>query len=427
VVGNVANCNFNNDCNGSIRYLKKDKNQSERVGDYCMDDIIFRTFQLWGNYFALFRNSYTNIVYHCFIRDNRICKAYKKMKVAIDVSPLETGHKVRGVGFYLSNLKDALLKYFPENEYIFFEGGEKLPADVDLVHFPHFEPFFLEMPLYKRFKTVVTVHDLTPIVFSQAFLRGLKGEIKWQMQRYSLRRADAIITDSESSKKDVIKYVGIKEKKVSVAYLAAGEQFKQLEIKNFKLEIQKRYGLPDRFALYVGDVTWNKNLPRLIDAIKKINIPLVMVGKSLVSEEYDKNNPWNTDLNRVNELTRGDDNIMKLGFVSSEELVQIYNMATVFVMPSLYEGFGLPILEGMACGCPVITSKEGSIPEVASNAAFYVNAYDVEAIAAGIKKVFSDKQLQEELSKKGLENVKKFSWGKTAQETNAVYKLVSDK
>jgi len=349
------------------------------------------------------------------------------MKIAIDVSPLETGHKVRGVGFYLLHLKSALLKYFPDNNYVFFQRGDKLPEDISLVHFPYFEPFFLALPIYRKFKTVVTVHDLTPIVFPKAFPRGIKGEIKWQMQRFALKQADAVVTDSESSKKDIQKYVGVRENKIHVVYLAAGEQFRKLEIKNLKLEIAKRYGLPDRFALYVGDVTWNKNLPRLIDAAKQAQIPLVMVGKSLASEDYDKNNPWNADLNKVYELASGDKNIIRLGFVSQEELVQLYNLATVFLMPSLYEGFGLPILEAMACGCPVITSKEGSLPEVAMDAAFYVDAYDVENIAAGIKKVFDNQKLQKELEEKGLENIKQFSWEKTAKKTLDVYKIVLNK
>lgn len=343
------------------------------------------------------------------------------MKIAIDVSPLQTGHKIRGVGFYLANLKNALLKYFPENNYVFFQRGEKLPKDVEVVHFPYFEPFFLALPIYKKFKTVVTVHDLTPIVFPNAFPRGIKGEIKWQMQKFSLRYADAIITDSKSSKKDIMKYTGVRENKIHVIYLAADEQFKKIETGDWVSEIKKRYGLPERFLLYVGDVTWNKNLPRLIDAVKKTKIPLVMIGKSLVSEDYDKNNPWNADLNRVNELTKGDKNITKLGFVSAEELARIYNLATILVMPSLYEGFGLPILEAMASSCPVVTSREGSIPEIAGDAAFYVDAYDVESIASGIKKVFNDQELQKELSKKGLENVKKFSWKKTAEETIKAY------
>jgi glycosyltransferase involved in cell wall biosynthesis len=349
------------------------------------------------------------------------------LRVAIDVSPLETGHKVRGVGFYLTHLKSALLNYFPQNNYVFFERGEKLERDIQAVHFPYFEPFFLALPIYKKFKTVVTVHDLTPIVFPQAFPRGIKGEIKWQMQKFSLKRADAVITDSESSKKDIQKYAGVKENKIHVVYLAAGEGFRKLEAGSWKLEIEKRYGLPEKFALYVGDVTWNKNLPRLIDAAKKIQIPLVMVGKSLVSEDYDKTNPWNADLNRVNELTKNDSNILKLGFVSDEELVQLYNLATVFVMPSLYEGFGLPILEAMACGCPVVTSKEGSIPEVAGAAAFYVDAYDVANIADGLNKMMANEEFRREHIRKGLENVKKFSWKNTASDTTKIYERVIGK
>jgi len=346
------------------------------------------------------------------------------MKIAIDASPLKSGHRVRGVGFYLEHLKNALVKYFPENEYVFFEAGDNLSSDIDLVHFPYFEPFFLELPLYKKFKTVVTVHDLTPIVFPENFPRGIKGAIKWQMQRFALKKADAIITDSQSSKKDIIKYVRAKEHKIKVVYLAAGEDFRVLDDRSWALNLRKKYNLPEKFILYVGDVTWNKNLPRLIDAVKKLKTPLVMIGKSLVSEDYDKNNPWNADLNRVNELAKGDENIIRLGFVSAEDLVAVYNLATVFILPSLYEGFGLPILEAMACGCPVITSKEGSLKEVAGDAAFYIDAYDVESIVAGIKKVFDDQKLQKELSEKGLEQVKKFSWKKTAEETINAYKGV---
>ena len=190
------------------------------------------------------------------------------MKIAIDISPFQTGHRVRGVGFYLENLRNTLLKYFPDNNYVFFQRGEKLPKDVQIVHFPYFEPFFLALPIYRKFKTVVTVHDLTPIVFPEAFPRGIKGEIKWQMQRFALKRADAILTDSKFSKKDIQKYVGVRENKIHVVYLAAGEQFKQLKTGNWVSEVKKRYDLPDRFLLYVGDVTWNKNLPRLIDAVK---------------------------------------------------------------------------------------------------------------------------------------------------------------
>lgn len=347
------------------------------------------------------------------------------MKIAIDVSPLHTGHRVRGVGFYLENLKKSLLKYHPELSYTFFTRGEKIPNDVDLIHFPYFEPFFLARPIYKEFKTVVTVHDLTPIVFSKEFPKGIKGWLKWQMQKTSLARTEAIVTDSNSSRKDILKYVNIDSNKVSVVYLAAAENFVDSK-KDDKLieEIKKKHRLPDEFALYVGDVTWNKNLPRLLRAFAETDIPLVMVGQALISNDFDKNNPWNKDLIKVQELAKDNKRIISLGFVSSEELTQIYKIATVFTMPSLYEGFGLPILEAMASGLPVICSKEGSLNEISNNAAYYVNAHDEDEIAKAIVKVFYDKKIQKELSKKGKENSKNFSWKKTADKTIDVYKKV---
>jgi glycosyltransferase involved in cell wall biosynthesis len=347
------------------------------------------------------------------------------MKIAIDISPLQTGHKVRGAGFYLENLKRALTKYYPQHEYKFFTRGEKLPENVDLVHFPYFEPFFLALPIYKRYLTVVTVHDLTPIVFKEHFPRGIKGEIKWQMQKYALRKANAIITDSNCSKKDIVKYAGVLPEKVSVVYLAAGEEFKISENLGAKSgEIKEKYKLPEKFVLYVGDVTWNKNLVRLIEAVKGIDVPLVMVGKALVSEDFDKNNPWNKDLVKVQDLVKEDKNITRLGFVPTEDLVVIYNLATVFAMPSLYEGFGLPVLEAMSCGCPVITTKEGSLAEVAGEAALYVDAQSHDSIGKGIQEVFGNPILQKKLMQDGLKRVNEFSWKKTASQTLEVYKKV---
>lgn len=350
------------------------------------------------------------------------------MKVAIDISPLTRGnfiqHRVRGTGFYLENLKESLLKYYPENSYTFFSRGEKLPININLVHFPYFEPFFLTLPFFKKNKTVVTIHDLTPLVFPKNFHPGVKGNIKWQLQKMALKRSECIITDSKSSKEDIMKFTGINETKIKVVYLAASENFKPLNDTLLLRRIRVKYSLPEKFVLYVGDVTWNKNLPRLLEAVQKIQIPIVLVGKALIEKDFDKNNPWNQDLVKVQKLCEEAKNIIRLGFVSTEDLVSIYNLATVFVMPSLYEGFGLPILEAMNCGCPVVTTKEGSIPEIAGDAAFYVDAYDVDDIAKGIKEVFNSDKLQTELSKKGLIRSKKFSWKKTAEETVAVYKKV---
>jgi len=347
------------------------------------------------------------------------------MKIAIDISPLQTGHKVRGVGFYLQHLKDALVRYYPENDYYFFTKQDEIPGNSDVVHYPYFDPFFLTLPFFQKKKTIVTVHDLTPLVFPQAFPAGIKGKIYWQIQKWHLKHVAAIITDSKVSSKDVGKYTGISGSKINTVYLAAGEEFRKIEMGKLQIEsLRKKYNLPEKFVLYVGDVTWNKNLPRLIKAIKQSNVPLVMVGKSIVAKNFARENPWNRDLVVVQKETEGDNRFIKLGFVPTEDLVALYNRATVFVFPSLYEGFGLPILEAMQSGCPVITTKEGSLPEVAGNAAHYVDAYDIQSIAKGIGEIFFSQKLQKEFTDKGLAQAKKFSWQKTAEQTIATYKKV---
>jgi glycosyltransferase involved in cell wall biosynthesis len=350
------------------------------------------------------------------------------MKVAIDISPLSDSrtlsHRVRGVGFYLQNLKDSLIKYHPENKYVFFEKRSQIPSGTQIVHYPYFEPFFRTLPVLKKYKTVVTVHDLTPLVFPGHFPSGLKGSINWQIQKFNLQRADRIITDSEKSKKDIIRYAGIPDNKIDVVYLAAGKAFASIKNEVLSIKVRKKYKLPPKFVLYVGDATWNKNLPRLVRAISKIKVPLVMVGKTLTETEYDKQNPWNKDLTMTQDLISNNPNATALGFVPTEDLAALYNTATCFVMPSLYEGFGLPILEAMQSSCPVITTREGSIPEVAGDAALYVEAEDEDSVADGIKKVWDNDKLQKELSEKGLTQAARFSWKKTAAQTIKAYEKV---
>ncbi len=350
------------------------------------------------------------------------------MKIAIDQTPLvdksSMAHRVRGTGFYIKNLEKSLLEYYSNNKYTFFTRGEALPNDISLVHFPYFEPFFVTLPVVKKHTTVVTVHDLTPLVFPKEFPYGYKGLFKWWIQKISLKRVDAIIADSECSRQDIIRLVKIPEEKVFTVYLAASEEFSVIDDKTKFLHIRKKYNLPEKFALYVGDVTWNKNLPRLLRAVEEARIPLVMVGKALVNKKFDKNNFWNKDLVTVQEIAEKNSLIVIVGFVPTEDLVLLYNMAEVFVMPSLYEGFGLPILEAMQCGCPVVATKEGSIPEVVEDAGIYVDAYNVTKIAKGIKKVFLESDLRKKLSLLGQAQAKKFSWKKTATDTMRVYESV---
>lgn len=349
------------------------------------------------------------------------------MKIAIDITPIKgdlEGHKVRGVGSYINLLKNNLEKYDLINSYIFFTRGQNLSNNIDLIHYPYFEPFFLTLPFIKRFKQVITIHDLIPIIFPKKFPKGKKGTIKWIIQKKLAKKSDAIITDSISSKKDIIKIMNLTENKVHNVYLAASDNFRKIDEKKLVNKIRKKYNLPEKFVLYVGDATWNKNLQSLMSAIKSLNIPLVMIGKAFMNNDT-KRNAWNIDLFQILEEIQKNSNFIKLGYVSEEELVAIYNLATLLCMPSFYEGFGLPVLEAMNCGCPVITTKKGSLEEVGGDAVYYVDPSDTDDIKNGIEKVYNDKNLLAELSRKGLLQAKKFSIEKTIKETIKIYEFLA--
>lgn len=347
------------------------------------------------------------------------------MKIAFDISPLRTGHKVRGVGFYIENLKNALKLYCPQHSYFFFAKKDEMPDDIDLIHIPYMDPFFLTLPLKKRKKTIVTIHDLIPLLFPNHFPPGFAGSLKWAMQKLLIKQIDAIITDSFCSKKDVAKLISYNERKIYPVHLAAQNDFKKISIdRRDKLEFLKKFNLPESFALYVGDITWNKNVPRLTHAARRIKVPLVIVGSNIADKNFDKSNPWNKDRVLFHKLIENDQSIHQLGFVSTEHLALLYNLASVFVFPSFYEGFGLPVLEAMSCGCPVITTKEGSLPEVCGEAAYFVDPSSIEKISEAIKTVFFDQKIKTDLSKRGLERSKEFSWEKTAKETVKVYEKV---
>lgn len=347
------------------------------------------------------------------------------MKIAIDISPLSSGHKVRGTGFYIANLKRSLLKYHSDIEYNFFTEYRDVKEDTDIVHFPYFDPFFLTLPFQKKHKTVVTVHDLTPIIYPKHFPAGIKGKLFWNIQKHNLLKSDAIITDSIVSKKDIMDILKIDDNKISHIYLAPGEEFHRIENYASSIkEIKEKYSLPDRFVLYVGDATWNKNIPTLVKAIKEINLTLVMVGKAIAQTDIDPANAWNKDLIEVQRMTKDDKRFIKLGFVPTDDLVKLYNAATVFVFPSIYEGFGLPVVEAMQSGCPVVLSKTGCMKEIGGSSVYYVDPMDTDSIANGIGEVFYSNALAEKLSRRGQEQARRFSWSKTAEETVKVYREV---
>ena len=339
------------------------------------------------------------------------------MKVALDLRKFRSAHSGRGMGVYVEQLL-AGFKQTHKKDFSFqvIRQGD-LPVDVDLIHYPYFDFFFLTLPLKKTKPIVVTIHDVIPLVFPQHFPRGIKGEAKLQLQKLALRNTAAIITDSENSKKDIIKHLGIPEKKVHVVYLAPAKEFKRLKIENCKLKIKEKYRLAETFLLYVGDVNWNKNVSGLLLAAAKTKTNLVLVSRALKEQSSSEAKV----IFRLIERLKFKDRVKILGFVSKEELAVIYNLATVYVQPSFYEGFGLPVLEAMACGTPVIAANTASLPEICNQSALMIKPGQ---LTEAIKKLINNDKLRKQLSEKGIQQAKKFSWQKTVQATIKVYEKV---
>jgi len=349
------------------------------------------------------------------------------MKIAIDTSPLKTAHRYRGIGIYTQNLIEALQSIkVPDFSVQFIESG-RVPYDCDLIHYPYFDFFFLTFPFKKPKPVVVTIHDCIPLVFPKNYPPGIKGKIKFTIQKLSLKGVKRIITDSESSKKDIAKFLGVPEQKIDVIYLAAGNKVEKITDRKFLTKLALKFNLPDKFVLYVGDVNFNKNLPGLVRACSLINIPLVIVGKQAILKEFDKKNVENQPLMEFNKLVEEKKNILRLGFVETKELAGLYSLASVYCQPSFYEGFGLQILEAMTCGCPVVTSNVSSLPEVAGKAALFIDPYDYRRIAEGLNKILTEKKLREEMIKLGFEQAKRFNWEKVALETIKVYEKILGK
>lgn len=340
------------------------------------------------------------------------------MKVALDISPLKSGHSIRGIGSYTASLQEALTKTKSDLEIVDFE---KSPNEkVDLIHFPYFDLFFHTLPIKKTCKRIVTIHDVIPLVSPNHFPTGIKGKLNLFLQKAALKNTDLVICDSKSSKKDVIKILGYPEEKIRVIYLAPDSSFRKLEPKNIQ-KIASYYNLPEKFALYVGDVNWNKNVKGLLKAVKIANAPLVLVGATFTNEQT-------PEVREINELITSLEiggNVIKTGFIPKEDLVCLYNLASVTVLPSFYEGFGLPVLESMACGTQVVCADNSSLSEISGKLANYCNPKDSGDIAQKIKESLNlTKKALDKLEPKLISHSKKYSWEKVAAETVEAYRYL---
>ena len=324
------------------------------------------------------------------------------MKVALVMPPLGR-HAARGIGFYSDRLFKALSSKIRVEQIKF---SLIAPSGFDIVHYPFFDLFWPTFPPVRFTKTIVTLHDLTPLKFPQHFPLGRRAKIVWPWQRLLLRQVDAVLTDSYCSKNDITEIVGSEiANKVYVTHLAADPVFKPLNLKR------------EEFVLYVGGANWNKNVLSLAKACQKIKMPLVLVGKEFTSTPIQ--HIENESLIEILKQVQNDKNISIRGFVETNELVKLYNLAKVYVQPSIYEGFGLPVLEAMACGTPVICGNNSSIAEIAGDAATFADVTNADMLATAITDI---KPTGSE-----VDQAKKFTWEKTAEETIKVYEKVLGK
>jgi len=344
------------------------------------------------------------------------------MRVGFNTSSLSSPHQYRGLGFYTQRLFKTI-KDTPSGKVIkkIVEFNDKVPKKVDLIHYPAFT-LFTKPPKITATPTIVTLHDLIPLKFPRHYPLGIKGKIFWHWQQIFLRKCSAIITDSIASKKDIINFVSLPKEKVSVIYLAADPVFKQ---KNKKIN---KYNLPKKFVLYVGDLNWNKNIVNLTKACLKLNYPLVIVGKQATNQTTNHSHVELKDLSLFKSLAKSNPHkIISLGFVPTSDLVDIYNLATLYAQPSRAEGFGLPILEAFACGCPVITSNATSLLEISGQAALLINPFKTSQLPTALKSLWQQPHLRAKMSKAGIIQAKQFSWELTAQQTIKVYEKVTQK
>ena len=282
------------------------------------------------------------------------------------------------------------------------------------VHLP--SQHFARYALLLRRPFIVTAHDLARICFAFA-KESMSERIGLRLDALGLKKAEHIIAVSACTKADLMSYLGIPQERISVIYNGIDRQV-------FKPVPAKR--LPFPYLLYVGSERPRKNLNALLAAFAALkreagaflDLKLVKIGVAGRSKEFRQ-----MTLREVGRLGLGEE-VIFAEYVSDAELAAYYSSAVALVLPSLYEGFGLPLVEAMACGCPVIASNCSSLPEVAGDAGLFIDPHDADGLAQAMRRMVTEPALREQLMEKGFERVQRFSWDRAAQETLQVYRKV---
>jgi len=288
----------------------------------------------------------------------------------------------------------------------------------DLLHSPHYV-----LPLLVRKRSVVTIHDCIHLLFPEYLPNRLALHYAREMMGSAIRRSDLVLTVSEASRRDILSfYPATSPDHVEVVPNAIDEAILQDPGEEEMERVRERYQIRGRFILYAGNIKPHKNLERLVTAFGILkqtpgheDVKLLIIG--------DEVNTYG-GLRRSVEAAGVRQDVRFFGFVPERTLAALYRLADAFAFPSLYEGFGLPPLEAMACGTPVVTSRISSLPEVVGDAALLVDPYDVEDIAAGLERVLGDEALRATLIARGRLRVKDFSWERSVSAIHAHYMKV---
>jgi len=364
------------------------------------------------------------------------------VRIAIDARKLRDF----GVGTYVRNLLRHLARLDASTEYVVFchredaatidELGENFRAVTEaaggysvreqfavplalrreracLFHAPHYV-----LPLLTPCRSVVTIHDCIHLRFPQYLPNRLGYAYARGSMWVAAHRSARVLTVSEASKRDILDYFRIPESKVTVIHNAIDERFHEEPPADEVVRVSERYQLKDPFILYAGNIKPHKNLERLIEAFHIIRRgDLEQVKLLIIGDEISKY----ARLRRTVHRYKLHKHVRFFGFVPDATLAILYRLARVFVFPSLYEGFGLPPLEAMASGTPVITSNVSSLPEVVGDAAMLIDPYEPEAIAGAMRRVLVDDRLRDDMRERGLARAREFSWGRSVQRVRDIY------
>jgi glycosyltransferase involved in cell wall biosynthesis len=287
---------------------------------------------------------------------------------------------------------------------------------IDLLHAPHYV-----LPPLAPCKTVVTIHDCIHLRFPQYLPNRMAYAYARTSLWFAAHRSNRVLTVSEASKRDILRYFRVPDRKIDVIYNAIDERFGHPPGDEEVERVRERYQLNDPFVLYAGNIKPHKNLERLIEAFHMMrrgdleNVKLLIIGDEI--SKY-------ATLRRAVHRHKLHKHVRFFGFVPDQTLAILYRLAGVFVFPSLYEGFGLPPLEAMASGTPVITSNVSSLPEVVGDAALLIDPYEPEALAEAMRNVLTDAPLREQMRQRGFARAREFSWERSVRRVREIYQEV---